>query len=236
MFTESAHLYDAIYSAFKNYETEAQQIATLIQSQHPQARAMLDVGCGTGEHVKHLRGQGFEADGLDLDASLLQVARQKVPTAQFFEADMSNFALGRRFDVVMCLFSSIGYLQSLARVTAALRCFRDHAANDGVVIVEPWFAPGVLREGPGPAKQAEVDGLHVERTSHMRVDGRISTLTFHYRMEDAAGVRVAQEVHTLGLFTPTEMMDCFTAAGLAANYDPAGLTGRGLYVARVAAP
>ncbi len=235
MFSESAHLYDAIYRAFKDYAAEATAISTLVRAAHPTASTILDVGCGTGEHAFHLRkSHGFAVDGLDLDPGLLAVAREKMPDARFFEGDMAAFELGHRYDVVMCLFSSIGYLQTLERVTTALRCFRSHLAEAAVIVVEPWFAPGVLRDGPGSTRRAEADGVRVERASHTTVEGRFSTLIFNYRFEDASGVQVAREVHQLGLFTHEEMMASFREAGLAATYDSSGLTGRGLYVARTA--
>jgi SAM-dependent methyltransferase len=234
VFSESAHFYDAIYGAFKNYAAESAIVATLLREVHPAPHTILDVACGTGEHVKFLRrDHGFSVDGLDLDPGLLEVARTKVPEAQFFEADMSGFDLRKQFDVVLCLFSSVGYLRSLDRLTGALRCFKDHTAPDGVVVVEPWFAPGVLREGSGQTRRAQADGKWVERTSHTEVEGRLSRLTFDYRIEDPVGDRVVQEVHELGLFTVAEMMSSFEAAGLAATHDPAGLADRGLYVARV---
>ena len=236
MFSKSSEYYDAIYGVFKNYGAESAAIATLVRAVHPGARTILDVACGTGEHVMHLRrAHGFTVDGLDLDPGLLAVARRKVPDAEFFEGDMGAFALHRRYDVVTCLFSSIGYLRTLDRVTAALRCFRDHLTEGGVIIVEPWFAPGILREGPGSTNHGSANGVEVERTSHTRVDGRMSTLTFDYRIRDADGVRTIQEIHELGLFTPAEMLASFRAAHLDATHDPVGLTDRGLYVARVAA-
>ena len=236
MFSASAQLYDAIYGACKDYAGEAAQLAALVRRVHPGAHTVLDVGCGTGEHAKNLRmNHGFAVDGLDIDPGLLAVARQKLPDAQFFEADMGAFALDRHYDVVMCLFSSIGYLTTLERVTAALRCFRQHLAPDGVVVVEPWFAPGVLTVGPGSTKRGEANGVRVERSSDTKVEGRLSTLVFNYRIEDATGVRLVQEVHRLGLFTEAEMLASFLSAGLAATHDSSGLTGRGLYVARVAA-
>jgi SAM-dependent methyltransferase len=117
VFSESAELYDAIYGTFKDYAAEADVIAQLIRSNRPAARTVLDVGCGTGEHVKHLRDHGLVVDGLDIDPALLTVARRKVPAAQFFEGDMSAFDVAKRYDVVACLFSSIGYLRTSARVT-----------------------------------------------------------------------------------------------------------------------
>ena len=65
MFKESAEFYDAIY-CFKDYATEAAQIAALVRATHPGARRVLDVACGTGEHARHLSAShGFEVDGLD---------------------------------------------------------------------------------------------------------------------------------------------------------------------------
>src|SRR4030095_12806055 len=100
MFSESAEFYDAIYS-FKDYATEAAHIAALIRRLSPQAKAGLDVACGTGEHALHLTKHGFDVDGLDLDAGLLQVAREKHRSGHFFQADMSDFALERRYDVIL---------------------------------------------------------------------------------------------------------------------------------------
>jgi len=233
VFSESAELYDAIYHSFKDYAAEADRIADLIRTRHPTAHAILDVGCGTGEHVKHWRALGFEADGLDLDPGLLAVAHRKVPAAQFFAADMSDFDLSKRYDVVACLFSSIGYLQTISRVTSALRAFRRHLAPDGLVIVEPWFAPGVLRTGKGATRSAAAAGLRIERTSFTSISGNVSTLRFEYEIDDGQRIRQATEVHELGLFTVQEMLDAFEAAGLVTTYDPVGIfDNRGLYLAR----
>jgi ubiquinone/menaquinone biosynthesis C-methylase UbiE len=68
MFSASAELYDLVYSGFKDYAAETAQLVALIRQAHPQARTVLDVACGTGEHARLLVEQhGFEVDGLDLD-------------------------------------------------------------------------------------------------------------------------------------------------------------------------
>jgi SAM-dependent methyltransferase len=235
MFTESAELYDAIYG-FKDYAAEAAQIAALVQATLPQARCILDVACGTGEHARHLaESHGFEVDGLDLDPGLLRMAREKHPSGSFFLGDMSDFALEKRYDVVLCLFSSIGYLLTLERTYRALVCFRQHLRQDGVLLIEPWFAPGGLEDGRIMRQTGIHLGRAVERVSRCEIDGRISRLRFEYRIHTAEGIRHATEVHELGLFTTEEMAAALEAAGLRADFDTVGLTGRGLWVARSAA-
>jgi len=46
MFSESAELYDLIYSQFKDYPAETSALASLIRAEHPMARSVLDVARG----------------------------------------------------------------------------------------------------------------------------------------------------------------------------------------------
>src|SRR5439155_15466702 len=120
MFTASAEFYDLIYSTFKDYGAEAAQLADILHRLNPQCRTILDVACGTGEHARLLATHDFAVDGLDLDPAFVRIAQHKNPEGRFLEADMSDFHLPRRYDAVLCLFSSIGYLQTIDRVARAL--------------------------------------------------------------------------------------------------------------------
>ena len=96
MFHESARLYDAIYS-FKDYAAEAGWLRYLLTEHGHPAGTLLDVACGTGEHLRHLRDH-YRVEGLDLDPGMLDVARAKLPGVPFHQGDMRDFDLGRRFD------------------------------------------------------------------------------------------------------------------------------------------
>lgn len=235
MFSASADLYDIIYSSFKDYGAEAEQIDALLRAEHPRCRSLLDVGCGTGEHARRLAALGYHVDGLDLDPNLLGIAAAKHSAGRFVQADMCAFALDNSYDAILCLFSSIGYAGTPARVALALGCFRRHLAPGGIAVVEPWFTPGALQPGRTTTRTIDRPPLHIVRTSTNDVSGRMSRLTFEYEVTDARGTRHATEVHELGLFTVEEMTRAFAEAGLTVSYDPVGLTGRGLYVARAAA-
>lgn len=234
MFSATAELYDLIYARFKDYASETALLAALIRQAHPRAATVLDVACGTAEHARLLAADhGFAVDGLDLDPGFVRIARGKLPRGEVFEADMTSFDVGKRYDVVLCLFSSIGYARTLDNVRKALARFRAHLAEGGVVIVEPWFAPGVLTHGRTTVTSAEAEGLSIARVSHLAVEGRLSRIRFEYLIGTAAGIEHIVELHELGLFTHDEMLDAFRGAHLAATHDPSGLgDGRGLYVAR----
>jgi SAM-dependent methyltransferase len=232
MFSESAALYDLIYSTFKDYAVEATALAALIRREHPRAKTILDVACGTGEHARLLaRDHGFNVDGLDLDPNFVRIAREKL-RGDVYEGDMTSFALPRRYDVVQCLFSSIGYVRTLDNVRRALERFREHLAPGGIVLVEPWFAPGVMQHGRVSIDTAERDDVRVARMAHTEVDDRLSRIRFDYLVGRESGIEHLTEVHELGLFTTDEQLSAFEDAGLKATHDPVGVTGRGLFVAR----
>jgi SAM-dependent methyltransferase len=234
MFTASAALYDLVYS-FKNYGVETSRIAALLREHNPRCRTVLDVACGTGEHARRLVEEGFDVDGVDLNPVFVSIAEKKNPRGRFVIGDMSDFTLGRRFDAVLCLFSSIGYVQTIDRLRSAIRCFRNHLQPDGVVVVEPWLQPGVPDSSRIATATGQADDMHVTRVCRVEVDGRISRLLFDYEITDRHGTRHASEVHTLGLFTEAETRQAFYDAGFVGlEYDPVGLIGRGLYVATVA--
>jgi SAM-dependent methyltransferase len=236
MFSESAELYDPIYSQFKDYEGEARNVASLLESVHPRAKTILDVACGTGEHARILSQQHeFAIDGIDLEPGFVEITRQKNPSGNFWCADMTEFDLGRRYDVVMCLFSSIGYVKTLENLQKALACFRRHLNDDGVAVVEPWFVPGVLEPGKVYMQTAEADDLKVCRIARTDVQGRVSKHRFEYLVGRSSGITHLVEEHELGLFTVEETTEALRKAGLAVEHDAEGLTGRGLYVGRIVA-
>ena len=229
MFTKSARFYDAIY-AFKDYAAEAAKIDALIQERKPDARTLLDVACGTGLHLQHLRTR-YEAEGLDLDRELLAIAAERLPDVPFHQGDMLDFDLGRRFDVVTCLFSSIGYAETVENLDEAVSSMGNHVESGGVLIVEPWFPPDAWQDGFLDAIFVDEPALKLARMSISGREGRLSRIDLHYLVATASGVEHFEETHELGLFTHEEYLDAFRSAGLEVEHDAEGLMGRGLYVA-----
>jgi ubiquinone/menaquinone biosynthesis C-methylase UbiE len=230
MFTQTARFYDAIYS-FKDYKREADILLEMLSSKI--GGTLLDVACGSGKHLELLR-RHFDCEGLDLDPVLLDVARQRLPGVTLHHGDMTDFRLGKRFDVITCLFSAIGETETTDRLNAALRCFAEHTNPGGIVIVEPWLDPSVWDPKHLHALFVDEPDLKIARMSIPKTDGHVSVVEFEYLISTYDGIERASEVHRLGLFTRDEYLRAFQQAGLDGEFVETGLTGRGLFIGRPA--
>lgn len=223
--------YDLIF-ANKDYAAETDRLRGFIEERAPGVKTLLDVACGTGRHLYHLQ-RHYAVEGLDLSEPQLEIARQRIPDGVFHQGDMLKFDLGRRFDVVTCLFSSIGYIRSLDRLNEAVANMARHVRPGGLVIVEPWLTPDSWRPGNLWAEYIDESDLKVARISVSEFEGRVAILDFHILIAKDGEVDFFSERHELALFTEDEYLASFREANLDVRFDPEGLMGRGLYVGKV---
>jgi SAM-dependent methyltransferase len=231
VYEHSAAAYDLLNAARgKDYGREAAQVAERVRRRRPEARSLLDVGCGTGLHLEAFRRLGFEVAGVELSGAMAEVARGRLPGAEVVVADMRSFRLDRAFDAVVCLFSAIGYMPDTAALDTAVATMAGHLVPGGVLVVEPWLAPVAWHVGMVQADTAEADGLTVSRVSRSALWDDRSTIDMHYVISTPERSWSFVEHHRLRLFDTADYLDAFTRAGLQVEHDEVGLTGRGLFV------
>ena len=230
MFARTQRYYDAVYS-WKDYPAEAAAIVELIDRHFPDgAGALLDVACGTGAHLEELRGH-LPVEGLDLDPEMVEIARARNPGVPIHTGDMETFDLGRQFSVLICMFSSIGYLQGEAHLRGALATFARHLRPGGLLLVEPWLDPDTYRVRDLPDLfSVELPDMKVARMGWVERNQERTTIHFDYLVGTGAGVEHIREAHQTWLFTHAQYRDAFMAAGLDVRHDPIGVDGRGLYI------
>jgi ubiquinone/menaquinone biosynthesis C-methylase UbiE len=234
VFERSAAYYDALY-AFKDYAGAVAKLRDTVRRYCPCARRLLDVACGTGRHLEHLRSS-YEVEGLDLNPQMLEVARHRCPGIPFHRGDMAEFELPRRYDVVTCLFSSIGYVQTLERLRLAIRCMARHLEPGGVLIIEPWFTPQSYVVGRLTANFVDEPDLKIAWMYISEIEGTRSILEIHFQVGTASGIEHFVERHEIGLFSDAEYTEAFVAAGLRVTSDAEGLFGRGMYIGAAEPP
>jgi SAM-dependent methyltransferase len=231
MFVKTARYYDKIYS-FKDYKAEAERLMAIFKAhQRSEGTCLLDVACGTGRHLEYLKDR-YDVEGLDLSPELLAIARQRHPDIRFHHADMTAFDLGKTFDIVACLFSSIGYVKTLENLSRAVTCMASHLKSGGLLVIEPWFTPDAWRPGTVHAIFIDEPELKIARINTSFVTGRLSVFDLHYVIGTPEGTEHLVERHELGLFTTDEMLAALAAVSLEVTFDHTGLMGRGLFIGR----
>jgi ubiquinone/menaquinone biosynthesis C-methylase UbiE len=231
-FKETVELYDEIYTRMKNYGEEAEKIRAGILAAHPNAKTVLDVACGTAEHARHLK-KHFELDGLDINEDFLAKAREKNPECGYFQGDMTAFKAPRKYDVVLSLFSSIGYVLTEERLTKTLKCFAEHLNPGGIVVVEPWLTPANWNPSNPFMFTINEPDFKVCRMNITETRNGHSYFEWHFLVSRPGYMKHFTEEHTLGLFSVEQTKRAFAAAGLSVEHDEKGIFGRGLYTARL---
>ncbi len=212
--------YDLIY-ADKPYAAEAAFVAMLAGASRGR---LLDVACGTGRHAREFAALGFDVTGVDYNDDLLAVARAgagAAPGVSFEHGDMRCLpAPAEPYDVVTCLFDSIGYPLDDDSIVAALRSLAGQLAPDGVLVVEFLHAPAFLagasstrvRRWPTPG------GGELLRISETELDRVNGTMTVRYELielsADGGDVVRGGERQRNRFFTLAEMRLLLRAAGV----------------------
>ena len=230
-FSVSADVYDIIYGDLP-YTEHAERITALVRDHMSEAATLLEVGCGTGLYLDLFRHE-FAVEGLDISPDMLEVARHRMPDIPLHLGDMRTFELRSRFDVIACLFSSIGYMETRSDLLAAVANFVKHLAPGGVLVIDAWFTPGAWISGHIGTSVAERDGLVVARISHGVVEGAVSVMDMHHLVgRPGVGVKHYVERHRMGLFTHEEFMGVFAELGFDAyRLDDLVSMGRNRYFA-----
>jgi S-adenosylmethionine-diacylgycerolhomoserine-N-methlytransferase len=158
-----APIYDLTRWAFLRGRGTAVQRLSLARGQ-----SALEVGCGTGSNLLHLRrlaGEAGEVHGVDVSPHMLARAQRKLArrgwrNVHLHERDGGDFDLGRRFDAILYSYS----LSMIPQWRRSLETAAGHLAPGGRLVVVDF---GSL-EGCGVLRQSLLRWLHAHHVDPER--------------------------------------------------------------------
>ncbi|MBX9938458.1 MAG: class I SAM-dependent methyltransferase [Candidatus Obscuribacterales bacterium] len=229
---QSAGFYDLL-NRQKDYAAEVAYLSSRIEKhKKSEGNRLLDVACGTGQHIYFLQ-TSMKCEGLDIDSEFLDICSDKLPGMKFHLGDMTNFQLADKFDVVTCLFSSIGYVKTVDLLDSTIKNMADHINPGGLLIIEPWYTPATFKPGHSTVIVEETDEYKIVRMNLWLQKEMVAQGHSHILVMNNAGIQHIQELHELALFTNEEYAASMRAAGLeVVEVDENGPIGRGLFVGR----
>ena len=177
--------YLQLYSHRDDIEAEACIDLILRASQVRPAKdrqvSVLDIGAGPGRHAIDLARRGFAVTAVDISTPLLHYAhreaeREKVKV-RLLQLDMRSLSFDHEFDLVVQLFSSFGYFDTIDEDMAVLRGARRALKGVG------WYAidlmnPTVLHRTLVPKNTRTLDdGTKVTEERAIEGDRVVKTIT-----------------------------------------------------------
>ena len=231
LYRNLSKFYDFVYGS-KNYEKEVIKINTLIEKyKKSKGNSLLDVGCGTGKHIEYLRGK-YSIFGVDINKEILDIAKEKFKDITFEQADMISLNINIKFDIILCMFSSIAYVKSKENLEKTIINFYNHVKIGGVIIIDPWLTKSTYKVGSTFMTTFESSDIKIARLSISKIEDNVSITDMSYLVAEKNNeIKYFSDRHELGLFEIDETLAIMKKAGFTAKYLKNGLLKeRGLYL------
>lgn len=100
---------------------------------------VLDLGCGNGRLFEELKNKGGYYLGIDTSASLINIAKERYPEADWREGDMEklDLILENNFDYIFCI-AVLPHIPGRDNRVAALKKVKDKLSVGGQLIISAW--------------------------------------------------------------------------------------------------
>jgi SAM-dependent methyltransferase len=215
VFDAYARYYDLLYQD-KDYRAESEYVVSHIRAYAPQAKRILELGCGTGAHAEHLTRMGYVVHGVDVSETMLARAesrRKRLPAElstrlSFGRADVRTVRTGESHDVVISLFHVLSYQTTDDGLRAMFETAFTHLVPSGLFIFDFWYGPAVLAQRPEVrVKHLEDEIIEVTRIAEPALHLNENVVDVNYSVlikEKATGkVEQVRESHRMRyLFLP----------------------------------
>lgn len=141
--------YEIAFNVNRKRECDFLEVAFRRYSRRRISR-ILDLACGTGQHLVRLAQRGYRLTGIDLSADNLEYVRSRAAslglTARLHRADIAAFRLAEPQDAAICMTDSQGHLLTNESILAHFRCVARYVRPGGLYVFDrmlpdDWFEP-----------------------------------------------------------------------------------------------
>lgn len=218
IFNAYSDYYDLLYSD-KDYESEVVYIHQLLKKYNKNAKSILNLGCGTGNHDFFLIEHGYQVTGVDYSGINIAKANAKLSKLtlkesqlSFIKGDIRNIRLNRTFDVVLALFHVMSYQITNEDVKAVFSTAKTHLNKNGILIFDCWYGPAVLTDRPSVRlKQIENEQVSIRRFAEPEIFPNENTVNVNYSViiKDKSNNKISEiyESHMMRYFFNPEIQE-----------------------------
>jgi SAM-dependent methyltransferase len=211
LYHELAEYYFSIEDKHRDINEDVSLIRGLMEGRRDPS--LLDIGCGTGEHLQRLNTAGFRCTGIDSSADMLRIARLRFPgAAEFIKEDMLSFDFYQEFDIAISLFGSFNYAINDNDVDRVFWNTWRALRTGGVGLFEIWNSVPVQRihhKEPSLISVTNYSGVKIDRERGFTVleyPGKtIVEVAYSYTIAHDGGTKTLRDRHVMRAFSREEI-------------------------------
>jgi SAM-dependent methyltransferase len=175
--------------------------------------ALLDIGCGTGEHLELFRKDGFKCTGIDASEEMIKVAKLRNGVGVSYDLkNMLDIDYYQKFDVTVCLFGSFNYILSNHDVDTVFYNTYRALKPGGIAFFEVWNAYPLHRieeKGLGHVSTTYYKETKIERDRGFRlVEKRPRTIVdvfYRYAIHNSGTLKYLDDKHRMRAYYQKEI-------------------------------
>lgn len=201
---EYAALYDDIYKE-KNYKSEVVYVNEVIGfHKKEQVKSIIDVGCGTGNHIYYLNKlYNYNVAGVDKSSSMLQYAKGKYPFLFLHSDELIENPI---FDVAISLFDVFSYQTTEEQIGQYFISIKKILKPEGLFLFEYWNSHGCMATPPEiRVKKFNTSLGNCTRIMMPYVNKSKINIGITCFVETSVGIQKIEETHELRTFTVEEI-------------------------------
>ena len=219
LYNELAEYYFKIESNHRDIRNDISLIRSYVKADD--RKSVLDLGCGTGEHLEALRRFGYTVTGIDMSDEMLKIAKKRYPSGiRFINKNFSDFDFYNEFDSVICLFGSMDYLLHDKDVDTLFWNSWRALKTGGFGIFEVWHSIPVRKIKNKPLahiSRTKVGDTLIERERGFDLiedpKRTIVKVNYVYKIHSTEESKTCNDVHIMRAFTLEEITSFIKSNG-----------------------
>ncbi len=126
-----AKYYDKLFRI--NYKEESRIINKILLN-HTRKGRLLDLGCGTGGHIKELNYLGWICDGIDSSKGMIKEAVKKGLSVK--KMRMEKIKLPNKYNAITLINRSLLIIKNKKQLRKLIKKITQHLNNNGVILID----------------------------------------------------------------------------------------------------
>ena len=209
--------YDQIYSK-KNYIEEVKFLHSIFLKYKKNNPWIIDIGCGTGQHLIQLLKLGHNVTGVDKSGDMINLARQKLKENGFeknkiFQMDAKDVhMISMKFDFAILMFNVVGYIEDLKQFFLNLKKILN---KDAVIIFDFWDGKAIKKQKPIPTKKIfkQKKSVLIKKSKGEIIDSNLLKVEIDLEIEEQGEKFFDKEIHFVRYYYLDKLKKIFLENG-----------------------